>query len=101
MLEENYLRVGIRTCIYASSRACDQDDKTYVVPEGKYFVMGDNRTGSSDSRSWVDSENHALSFVPKEQIQGKTRLVVYPLPNIRWIQETSAFESLEAQPSAN
>lgn len=37
------------------------------VPEGKYFVMGDNRDHSADSRVW--------RFVPRENIKGKATYV--------------------------
>jgi signal peptidase I len=42
-----------------------------TVPSGKYFVLGDNRMFSSDSRSW--------GFVPRENIYGKAVFVYWPL----------------------
>jgi signal peptidase I len=42
-----------------------------VIPEGAYFVMGDHRTHSSDSRQW--------GFVPKKYIVGKVQLRWWPV----------------------
>ena len=43
-----------------------------VIPEGYYFVMGDHRNNSSDSRHW--------GMVPKKYIIGKVQLRWWPLP---------------------
>ena len=41
-----------------------------VVAPGEYFVMGDNRGNSSDSRQW--------GFVPQQNIIGEATFVYYP-----------------------
>ena len=46
-----------------------------VIPEGYYFVMGDHRNNSSDSRHW--------GFVPKKYIIGKVQLRWWPVPEAR------------------
>jgi len=46
-----------------------------VVPEGYYFVMGDHRNNSSDSRHW--------GMVPKKYIIGKVQVRWWPVPAAR------------------
>jgi len=45
----------------------------YVVPEGRVFLMGDNRDNSLDSR-WPDGVG--MGFVPKEEIEGRARFIL-------------------------
>ena len=48
-----------------------EQDGTVVVPAGKYFVMGDNRTEQSfDSRVW--------GFVDEDQIIGRAFVIIWP-----------------------
>jgi len=46
-----------------------------VVPPGRYFMMGDNRESSSDSRFW--------GFVPREVISGKPLIVYWSFETTR------------------
>ncbi len=52
------------------------DAGPYVVPEDSYFVLGDNRNHSNDSRFWVNT------FVSKEEILGKAAVRYWPLNKI-------------------
>jgi signal peptidase I len=47
-------------------------DGDVIVPPGEYFVLGDNRNDSEDSRYW--------GFVPRSAIVGRPLLVYFTLP---------------------
>ena len=62
-LEETYL---------APSRRDTRNPRTYVIPPGEYFMMGDNRGQSCDSREW--------GTVPRDNLIGKVFATYWP-PN--------------------
>ena len=60
------------------------EDHQLIVPAGHYFVLGDNRDDSQDSRYW--------GFVPRENIIGRPLLIYWSARNLR--------NDLPAPPSA-
>ena len=51
-----------------------------TVPEGRLWMMGDNRSNSADSRVHVGDENQGT--IPVDNVVGKARLII--LPPSRW-----------------
>jgi len=68
----------------------------FVVPEGYYFMMGDNRDNSSDSR--VPPAEGGVGFVPAENLVGKAQIIL-----LSWKPGASIFKPwtwvLNARPS--
>ena len=64
-ISEPYLPDHIRTSRFPKT----------TVPEGKLFVMGDNRPNSLDSR-------FGLGFVPIDRVIGKAVVVIWPFSNV-------------------
>jgi signal peptidase I len=66
LISDDYVRPEFRS---------HEDLGPLVIPEGYYFVMGDHRNNSSDSRHW--------GMVPKKYIIGKVQLRWWPIPKAR------------------
>ncbi|HJX58932.1 signal peptidase I [Candidatus Woesebacteria bacterium RBG_19FT_COMBO_47_8] len=74
ILEETYLSAGTPT----SGAYFLQEGEIATVPPDEYFVMGDNRANSSDSRYW--------GFVPKKDLVGRAWLVYWPPQETRKVK---------------
>ena len=55
-----------------------REGEKLVVPEGNFFVLGDNSASSKDSRYW--------GFVPWDNVLGRAEVIYWPLNRIRVIK---------------
>lgn len=64
---------------YVKGGRSDQMEFDLIVPDGRVFVMGDNRGDSRDSRYHLDAENGG---VPIENIIGRVVMRIWPLGRV-------------------
>lgn len=76
-VDDGYVIVNGKKLVENYVPADYRDDRSYsstLVPPDDYFVLGDHRSSSNDSRAW--------GFVPRNYIYGKAVFVFWPLDRI-------------------
>ena len=68
------------------------DTEVYTVPEGHYFMMGDNRDESADSRFTLDEEG--VGFLPRDHMVGRALIVFFSTDgSAEWIKPWTWFSA--------
>lgn len=88
------LRIGGRTLPepYVLRHASSGAIESQVVPAGTYYVLGDNRDDSSDSRVW--------GAVPETMIVGRARMVLWSSGSVDGVVQASGADPNDAAPPA-
>jgi len=66
----------------------DRSAIEYEVPEGQHFLLGDNRQGSLDSRSFM-VEAEPTPYVSKQDIKGRVWFIALPVTRIHALEPPS------------
>lgn len=82
-LDEEYLdERNIRKTFRHPPGSGDISEARYRVPSEHYFLLGDNRQGSLDSRSFLGKDGSPSPFVHEDGIKGRVWFVALPITKI-------------------
>lgn len=79
--ESSYLKPENLNNTCARPSSCN--DTSYTIPDNAYFVLGDNRIASSDSRRF--EERGGTFYVPFANFEGRALFAVWPLTKLGFI----------------
>jgi signal peptidase I len=68
---------------------CPPGSPGVLVPEGRLWVMGDHRSGSSDSRAHIDGPGNGT--VPEDRVIGRAFAIVWPPSRARLLEVPEPF----------
>jgi signal peptidase I len=74
VVQKHEYLLGLTHDIYQNPQR-ENEDFDVTVPQGKYFMMGDNRDDSADSRYW--------GFLPEENIVGQATQVLVSFDSLK------------------
>jgi len=86
LLDEYYIPINSRTYLPPNEEALFQEGVTTRVPEGYYFVMGDNRENSRDSR-FKD-----IGYISRHDIKGRVFFRYWPIDKLGIIRKGEYLE---------
>ncbi len=64
----------------------DRTAVRYEIPPREYFLLGDNRQGSLDSRSFMGSDGKPTPFVKEDDIKGRVWFIALPITKIHALE---------------
>ncbi len=87
VIDESYLNSKNEGRTFQAPPSSGNRDRiSYQVPEGRYFLLGDNRQGSVDSRSFRNGSGEAIPYVLEDSILGRVWLIALPISKIQSLE---------------
>lgn len=91
-LDEPYLKLPDRVT------KASKEDFAITIPEGKLWVLGDNRYNSCDSR--CNATGSSKGFVPLENVVGRAIMISWPTARWTWLDNyPTVFDGVDESPA--